>query len=194
MEKDKIISDCKLVIIGGSAGSLNALMQILPEIHHLNNFAIVIVVHRKSTDDQTLEELITLKSNITVRPVEDKVPLLPQSVYVVPSNYHLLFEKNETLSLDTSEKINYSRPSIDVSFESAAEIYGKALVGILLSGSNTDGTAGLQAIKAAGGTIVVQNPLVADMPFMPNNAVLYTNPDFILDNQEIIELIISINS
>jgi two-component system, chemotaxis family, protein-glutamate methylesterase/glutaminase len=194
MEEDKItISGCKVVIIGGSAGSLNALMQILPEMLTLNGFAIVIVLHRKSTDDQTLEELITLKSNIKVKPVEDKVPILPGFIYVAPSNYHLLFEKNETLSLDISEKINYSRPSIDVSFESAAEIYGKALVGILLSGSNSDGTQGLKAIKAAGGTIVVQNPLSADMPFMPNNAILYTNPDFVLTNEEILEFILSVN-
>jgi two-component system chemotaxis response regulator CheB len=107
MEKDKItISDCKVVIIGGSAGSLNALMQILPELPKLNGFAIVIVVHRKSTDDQTLEELIILKSSVPVKPVEDKVPLDPGFIYIAPSNYHLLFEKSETLSLDISEKIN----------------------------------------------------------------------------------------
>jgi len=193
MEEDKIIANCKVVIIGGSAGSLNALMQILPDLSKLNGFAVVIVLHRKSTDDQTLEELIALKSSITVKIVEDKVPLVPGYIYVAPSNYHLLFEKNDTLSLDISEKINYSRPSIDVSFESASEIYGEALVGILLSGSNTDGTYGLKAIKAAGGTIVVQNPTVAEMPFMPHNAILNTNPDFVLDNQEILELLRSIN-
>lgn len=194
MEESKIISNCKVVIIGGSAGSLNALMHILPELPPLNGFSIVIVVHRKSTDDQTLEDLIALKSSIKVKPVEDKVPLVPGFIYVAPSNYHLLFEKDDCLALDTSEKINYSRPSIDVSFESAAEIYGSSLVGILLSGSNTDGTAGLKAINAAGGTIVVQNPLVADMPFMPNNAILYSDPHFILENHEILRLIISINT
>lgn len=194
MEENKIISGCKVVIIGGSAGSLNALMQILPDLSQLNGFAVVIVLHRKSTDDQTLEELIALKSNITVKIVEDKVPLVPGYIYVAPSNYHLLFERNDTLSLDISEKINYSRPSIDVSFESASEIYGEALVGILLSGSNTDGTYGLKAIKAAGGTIVVQNPTVAEMPFMPHNAILNTTPDFVLDNQEILELLRSINT
>jgi len=193
MAEDKIIANCKVVIIGGSAGSLNALMQILPDLSQLNGFAVVIVLHRKSTDDQTLEELIALKSSITVKIVEDKVPLVPGYIYVAPSNYHLLFEKNDTLSLDISEKINYSRPSIDVSFESASEIYGEALVGILLSGSNTDGTYGLKAIKAAGGTIVVQNPTVAEMPFMPHNAILNTNPDFVLDNQEILKLLRSIN-
>lgn len=193
MEENKIIANCKVVIIGGSAGSLNALMQILPDLSQLNGFAVVIVLHRKSTDDQTLEELIALKSSITVKIVEDKVPLVPGYIYIAPSNYHLLFEKNDTLSLDISEKINYSRPSIDVSFESASEIYGEALVGILLSGSNTDGTYGLKAIKAAGGTIVVQNPTVAEMPFMPHNAILNTNPDFVLDNQEILKLLRSIN-
>jgi two-component system chemotaxis response regulator CheB len=194
MEEDKIISGIKVVIIGGSAGSLNALMQILPELPDLNGFAIVIVVHRKSTDDQTLEELIALKSSIPFKLTEDKVPLLPGFVYVAPSNYHLLFEKNETLSLDISEKINYSRPSIDVSFESAAEIYGNSLVGILLSGSNSDGTQGLKMIKEAGGTIAVQNPLSADMPFMPNNAILYNDPEYILNINEILRFIISINS
>ncbi|MFH6996668.1 chemotaxis protein CheB [Flavobacterium sp. FlaQc-57] len=193
MEKSKIVTDCKVLIIGGSAGSLNVLMQVLPEIPQLNDFAIVLVLHRKSTDDQTLEDLLKLKSNIKVKPVEDKVPLVSGFLYIAPSNYHLLFEKNQTLSLDTSEKINYSRPSIDVSFESAAEIYGKSLVGILLSGSNSDGTRGLQTIQASGGTIAVQNPLSAEMPFMPNNAILHTNPDFILNKEEILHFISSIN-
>lgn len=194
MEKSKIITGCKLVIIGGSAGSLNALMQILPELPKLNGFAIVIVVHRKSTDEQTLEDLISLKSSVPLKIVEDKTPLVPGFVYVAPSNYHLLFEKNDLLALDTSEKINFSRPSIDVSFESAAEIYGESLVGILLSGSNTDGTLGLQAIQAHGGTLVIQSPLAAEMPFMPNNAILYTEPHFVLQNHEILRLIASINS
>ncbi|RED22569.1 CheB methylesterase [Flavobacterium cutihirudinis] len=194
MEEIKIMSNCKVVIIGGSAGSLNALMQILPELIKLNDFALVIVLHRKSTDDQTLEDLITLKSNIKVKAIEDKLPLLPGFIYIAPSNYHLLFEKEEILALDTSEKINYSRPSIDVSFESAAEVYGSSLIGILLSGSNTDGTEGLKAIKAAGGTIAVQNPLSAEMPFMPNNAILYSDPDLILNIQEILHFIASVNT
>ncbi|AXB57501.1 chemotaxis protein CheB [Flavobacterium fluviale] len=193
MEKNKIINHCKVVIIGGSAGSLQALLQILPFIESPISFAIVIVVHRKNTDEQTLEDLIALRSNIKVKIVEDKVKLQTGFIFIAPSNYHLLFEKDETLSLDTSEKINYSRPSIDVSFESAAEIFGPELIGILLSGSNSDGTLGLKAIQAAGGLIVVQNPLSAEMSFMPNNAILHTTPDFILKTEEILELIKEIN-
>ncbi|RZJ54951.1 MAG: chemotaxis protein CheB [Flavobacterium sp.] len=193
MEESKIILNCKVIIIGGSAGSLNALLQILPDLHHLNSFAMVIVLHRRGTDDLTLEELIKLKTTIKVKAIEDKEQLLPGSIYIAPSNYHLLFEKDGTFSLDTSEKINYSRPSIDVSFESAAEVYGENLVGILLSGSNSDGTEGLKFIQNAGGIIIVQDPDSADMPFMPNNAIMNTNPDYILNTEEILNLIISIN-
>ena len=194
MEENKMTPENKVIIIGGSAGSLLALMQILPELPVIHSFAIVIVLHRKNTDEETLEQLIKLKSNITVKPVEDKVPLLPGFIYVAPSNYHLLFEKNSMLSLDTSEKINYSRPSIDVSFESAAEIYKDQLIGILLSGSNSDGTKGLQAIQTYGGIIVIQDPLSAEMPFMPSNAIQNTTPDFVLDIAEIIQFILSIDS
>lgn len=194
MEESEIISDCKVIIFGGSAGSLAALMQILPQLPVINFFAIVIVLHRKSTDMETLEELIRLKSVIEVKPVEDKVPILPGFIYVAPSNYHLLFEKNNLLSLDTSEKINYSRPSIDVSFESAAEVYGNQLIGILLSGSNSDGTQGLKAIQNKGGTIIVQDPESAEMPFMPTNAIRNTTPDFVLNIQEIVQFILSIDN
>ncbi|AWK05523.1 chemotaxis protein CheB [Flavobacterium crocinum] len=193
MEENKIIKHCKVVIIGGSAGSLQALLNILPFVENPVSFAIVIVVHRKNSDEQTLEDLIALRSKVNVKEVEDKVKLKTGFIYIAPSNYHLLFEKDETLSLDTSEKINYSRPSIDVSFESAAEIYGSELIGILLSGSNSDGTVGIKAIKQAGGTTVVQNPLSAEMSFMPNNAILHTSPDFILKTEEILEFIKEIN-
>lgn len=192
-ENKRIIKDCKVVIIGGSAGSLQALLQILPFIENPISYAIVIVVHRKQSDEQTLEALLALKSQVKVKEVEDKVKLKPGFVYIAPSNYHLLFEREETLSLDTSEKINYSRPSIDVSFESAAEIYGSSLIGILLSGSNSDGTVGMKAIQEAGGITVVQNPISAEMSFMPNNAILHTQPDYVLKTEEILQFINEIN-
>lgn len=189
MEKGKVIHDCKVLMIGGSAGSLEVLMKILPQLSATPSFAMVIILHRKSGDDTTLEELISLKTTIRVQEVEDKTPLLPGNIYIAPSDYHLLFEKDGVLSLDTSEKVNYSRPSIDVSFESAAEVYGAALTGFLLSGANADGTEGLKAIKNAGGTTVVQNPVTAEVPFMPRNAIEHIAPDFILTVEEILELI-----
>jgi two-component system chemotaxis response regulator CheB len=189
MEENKIITPPKVVIIGGSAGSLEVLIQVLPLLKLIPTFALVIVLHRKSTEDNTLEELIAIKSIIPVKEVEDKTLLLPGFIYVAPSNYHLLFETSGELSLDTSEKINYSRPSIDVSFESAAEVYGRELTGILLSGANADGTKGLQAINRTGGTVVIQDPETADMPFMPRSAIENTIPDFVLDVAGILKFI-----
>lgn len=193
MEKNKLIFDCKVLIIGGSAGSLEVLMRIFPQLTLISSFAIVIVLHRKSTEDSLLEELFALKTKIPVKEVEDKVKLQPGFIYIAPSDYHLLFEKNDLLSLDISEKVNYSRPSIDVSFESAAEIYGSSLVAILLSGANADGTQGLIEVKKAGGTIIVQKPEDSKMPFMPQNAVTHTSPDYILDEKEILKLISTLN-
>lgn len=190
MEENKVIANCKVVIIGGSAGSLQVLLQILPELPQLRSFAIVIVVHRKSTDDTALENLLKLKSKIPVCPIEDKMPVKAGFVYVAPSNYHLLFEKNGLFALDISEKINYSRPSIDVSFESASEVYQTNLVGILLSGSNSDGTAGIKAIQNAGGIIVIQDPESAEMAYMPNNAIVNVTPDYVLNVQELLDFII----
>jgi len=194
MEKDGIIRGCKVLLIGGSAGSLEVLIQILPMLTRIPTFAIVMILHRKSAEDNTLEELIAVKSNIPVIEVEDKTPLQPGNIYIAPSDYHLLFESNDILSLDTSEKINYSRPSIDVSFESAAEVYGESLVGIVLSGANSDGTQGLLAIKNAGGFIAVQQPESAQMAFMPKNALEATNPPYILDVEGILTFISNINS
>lgn len=193
MAENKLISNCKVLLIGGSAGSLEVLMRLFPRFSSLNSFAIVIILHRKNTEDSLLEELFALKTRISVKEVEDKVKLEPGFIYIAPSDYHLLFEKNGLLSLDISEKVNYSRPSIDVSFESAAEVYKSSLVGILLSGANSDGTQGLIAIKNAGGTIIAQNPKNAVMPFMPENSILHASPDYILDEDEIFNLIVSIN-
>jgi two-component system chemotaxis response regulator CheB len=193
MEKNQVIPDCKVLIIGGSAGSLDLLVKLLPLVQKIS-FAMVIVLHRKSGEDSTLEELIAVKAKIPVKAVEDKTQLLPGYIYIAPADYHLLFEKNNQLSLDTSEKINYSRPSIDVAFESAADAYGNALAAILLSGANADGTEGLKAVKNSGGVIAVQNPETAEMPFMPQNAIGNLMPDFVLDFDGLLEFIKSINS
>ena len=192
MEETKVVGKFDVVILGGSAGSLQVLMKILPLLNVQLPFAFVIVLHRKSTEDKTLEQLIDLKSTVNVREVEDKVLLVPGNIYIAPSNYHLLFEKDNYISLDASEKVNYSRPSIDVSFESAAEVYKSKVLGILLSGANADGTKGMQIIKEMGGTIIAQDPETAETPFMPLNAIKFAKPDYILTVEEIIDFINSI--
>lgn len=188
MEENQI-ANFKVVIVGGSAGSLEVLMKVLPQLKPISKFALVFVLHRKSAEDNTLEELIAMKTIVPVKQVEDKTPLLPGFIYVAPSDYHLLFETHHQLSLDTSEKVNYSRPSIDVSFESAAEVYGPSLTGVLLSGANADGAHGLRIIKQQGGTVVVQDPATAEMPFMPQSALNTVTPDFVFGVEELLHFI-----
>lgn len=166
-------------LIGGSAGSLEVLLEILPEIG-ATDYALVLVLHRRGTEDMKLEELFAAKLQIPVCEINDKTKLKAGRIYIAPADYHLLFEKDYTLSLDVSEKVNYSRPSLDVSFSSAADAFGPNLTTILLSGANADGTQGLAAVRDRGGTIVVQSPETAIMPVMPRNALTTLKPDYVL--------------
>ena len=185
MAENRVGNGCKAVVIGGSTGSIDVLLQVLPALHSPLPFALIIVVHRKNTADSTLANLLALKTRIPVREVDDKDPVLPGHIYLAPADYHLLLEQDETFSLDDSEKVHYSRPAIDVTFESAADVFGPALVGILLSGANADGTIGLRAIKQAGGATVVQQPDTAQVAYMPQQAIAYAPVDFVLTIPEL---------
>lgn len=185
MAKATINNPCKLLIIGGSAGSIDVLLKILPALKPELDFAIVIVLHRKSDPDASLADLFSTRTTIPVREIEDKEPIRPGVIYVAPADYHLLFEKNNIFSLDFSEKVNYSRPSIDVVFESASDMCGKGLTCLLLSGANADGVAGMKIAKANGGRLAVQDPDTADSFFMPLQAILETDVDQILKKEEI---------
>jgi two-component system, chemotaxis family, protein-glutamate methylesterase/glutaminase len=179
MEKDTLKGK-PILLIGGSAGSLEVLIKTLPLLRPVCSFSIIIVVHRKNTDDSLLEDLLAAKTVLPVGESEDKAPLLPGYIYIAPADYHVLFEHNGEMALDVSEKVNYSRPSIDVSFQSAAETYGSGVTAILLSGANADGTDGLSAVQHAGGTIVVQQPDTAEMPYMPQYALNHLVPDALI--------------
>ena len=175
---------CKALIIGGSAGSLDVLLKVLPAIDNDITFPIVIVVHRKKGTDALLADLLTTKTALKVKETEEKEVLLPGVIYIVPSDYHILIENDYTFSLDTSEKVNYSRPSIDVTFHSAAEIYKDKLACLLLSGSNSDGVNGLIEVKKLGGEISAQNPLSAQVDYMPKQAILKAKVDHVLMIEE----------
>lgn len=194
MAQDRIAPACEVVVVGGSTGSIDVLLQLLPALLPRLSFALVIVLHRKNTADSTLANLLSLKTAIPLTEVDDKDPIAPGRIYLAPADYHLLLERDGTFSLDDSEKVNFSRPSIDVTFESAADVYGPALAGILLSGANKDGTAGLGAIKKAGGTPVVQRPDTAQVAFMPQHALLRVSIDFVLDVQQLIQFINSLST
>lgn len=188
-----VTNPCDVVVIGGSTGSIDVLLQMLPALRPPLPFALIVVVHRKNTADSTLANLLALKTQLPVKEVDDKDVLLRGQVYIAPADYHLLIERDGTFSLDDSEKVHYSRPSIDVTFESAADAYGPALVGILLSGANADGTNGLKAIKKAGGMALVQKPETAQAAFMPQQAIQQVKVDQIVSITELTRFMTRLN-
>jgi two-component system chemotaxis response regulator CheB len=158
---------CKAVVIGASAGALEALSVILPELPGDFPAPIIIVVHVPPDKRSVLAELFRSKCQIQVVEVEDKEPLKPATAYFAPPDYHLLVEDDKTLGLSNEEQVLFSRPSIDVLFESAADIYGPCLTAILLTGANHDGAKGMLAVAEAGGAVIVQDPETAFAPAMP---------------------------
>jgi two-component system chemotaxis response regulator CheB len=192
MEKNVIKYPCEMLIIGGSAGGLDVLLEILPKIKATLSYVIVIVLHRKSTADQALIELIAAKTTLPVKEVEDKEPIQKSVIYIAPADYHLLIEKTDHFALDYSEKVNFSRPSIDVIFESAAEVYGPSLTCIVLSGANNDGTEGARIIKERGGVVVAQEPETAIVPFMPESVIKNVQPTYVFNIRELTQFINSL--
>lgn len=175
---------CEALVIGGSAGSLDVLLKVLPAIDTLLTFPIIIVLHRKPGKESLLTDLLNSKTKLKVKELEEKEIMMAGTIYIAPPSYHLLIENNKTFSLDASEKVNFSRPSIDVTFESASQVFGENLVCLLLSGANSDGTTGLQKVKQNGGTIIIQKPESAIVPFMPENAIEHVEFDKILEPKE----------
>lgn len=172
--------DFKILVIGGSAGSLAKVLRLLPHFTEELNITVVIVFHRKEAEDSSLINILSHKSAYTVKDVEDKDPIVKHHIYIAPPDYHLLLEKDLTFSLDISEKVQFSRPSIDVTFESAADAFGESVFGLLLSGANADGVNGLRTIKNNGGKIIVQDPKSAEVPYMPQQAVDRLEIDLLL--------------
>lgn len=161
----------KVLLIGGSAGSIPVLLQALPDIHTDISFPIIIVLHRKAYPKSTLHQLFNTATSMKVLEVEDKTKLENGTIYLVPADYHLLFEDAKYVALDASEKINYSRPSIDVTFESAARVFHSAAAAILLSGGSQDGVEGLKCIRYHHGKAAIQDPSTAEVSYMPQQAL-----------------------
>lgn len=189
MEENRVIPNEGLIVMGGSAGSLDVILRVLPLLKSHLRVPLIIVLHRKTTDENILTELLAAKTSLPVKEVEDGEVLAQGTIYVAPADYHLLIEKGGGLALDASEKINYSRPSIDVTFESASEAFGTALTAIILSGGNADGTEGMKIIKSRGGNCLAQHPATATAPYMPQYAINHVAIDGILDAEEIADYI-----
>ena len=184
MEENALTIKPELILIGGSAGSLTVIIDILSRLKRIQ-YAVIVVLHRKSAADSLLTGLLSAQSSLVVKEAEEKEPIVPGCVYLAPPNYHLLIENDRTLSLDDSEKVNFSRPSIDVTFESAADVYREKIVALLLSGGNNDGVEGLKYIYQHGGFCVVQDPASADVTFMPQTALDQMQPHKVIDKNDI---------
>lgn len=189
MEKKQVEKRLRLVVIGGSSGSLDALFMILPALKPHFNIPILLVLHRGQTPDNSLVELLAAKSSLQVKEADEKEMLRAGWMYVAPADYHLLLEKDGSVSLDASEKVHYCRPSIEVSFISAAAAYKKNCIAILLSGANADGARAMTTIKENGGLNIVQDPDEAWVGFMPGQAILLSPIDHILPAKEIAALL-----
>jgi two-component system, chemotaxis family, protein-glutamate methylesterase/glutaminase len=155
------------IAIGGSAGSVDALGQLLPALSADVGLAVLVVVHLPRERESRLVEIYAKRCAVRVVEAEDKQPIEAGYVYFAPPDYHLLVDTGPALALSSDELVHYSRPALDPLFESAADAYGRALMGIVLSGANEDGAAGLLAIARAGGVTLIQSPgeaIAAEMP------------------------------
>ncbi len=158
------------IVIGGSAGALEALTLALPVLPAELGVPIALVLHVPPTRRSLLVDVLGARCAIPVCEVDDKQPF-ERGLYIAPANYHLLVERTGTFALSIDPPVRFSRPSIDVLFESAADAYGERLAAVLLSGANEDGVAGLIRIRDAGGIIAVQDPRTASSPEMPEAAL-----------------------
>ena len=168
------------VVIGGSAGSVEALSVLLPALPAGLQAAVLVVLHLPRNRPSLLCNIFRSRCALPLREAEDKEPIVPGTVYFAPPDYHLLVDDGPALALSVDAPVHYSRPSIDVLFESAADAYGSGLIGMLLSGANQDGARGLAAIEARGGLAVVQEPDSAGVRTMPESALAHTTAARIL--------------
>lgn len=176
---------CEAIAIGVSAGGFRALSALFAALPASLPQAIVVVQHRGADADDFLARHLDEIAAIPVCEATDKQPLKAGRAHVAPGGYHLLVEDDRTLSLSLEPPVNHSRPSIDVLFESAANVYGPALAAVVLTGASSDGARGLLEVARRGGLTIVQDPRTAESPFMPAAALELVAADYVLPLEEI---------
>ncbi|MDB5806650.1 MAG: chemotaxis protein CheB [Betaproteobacteria bacterium] len=181
------------IVIGTSAGGIEALGVLLPALPATLKAAVLVVIHLPRDRPSLLIEIFTKRCALRVEEAEDKKPIEPGVIYFAPPDYHLLVDREEgrpVLALSSDELVQYSRPSIDVLFESAADVYGERLMGMVLTGANQDGAEGLAAVRAAGGIAAVQRPSDAQAAMMPGAALARVpDADYVLTLAEMAGLL-----
>jgi two-component system chemotaxis response regulator CheB len=173
------------IAIGVSAGGMDALSIIIPGLPPAFPIPVVVIQHVSPHSDNYMTRFLDNISAIKVKEVDEKEKIKPGIVYTAPPNYHVLVEEDETFSLSMEGRINFARPSIDVFFQSAADVYGPHLVGVVLTGANNDGSQGIKMVKERGGLAIVQDPHTAEVDGMPRAAIEATKIDHILTLEQI---------
>jgi two-component system, chemotaxis family, protein-glutamate methylesterase/glutaminase len=168
------------VVIGGSAGGVDALVTLLPALRAGFALPVFCILHLPGGRESRLAELFDERLPVPVREAADKEEIVPGTVYFAGAGYHLSVERDRTFSLSCEPPVHFARPAIDVLMESSADAYGPALAGILLTGANHDGAGGMARIRARGGFTVVQDPADAQVPTMPVSAIKRCAPNLVL--------------
>ncbi len=161
----------RAVVMGGSAGGVEGLTAIFAALPADFDLPVLVVQHLHPSDDGAFARHLARVTRLTVVEPCDKERIERGRVYAAPANYHMLVDRNRTISLSVDEKVNWSRPSIDVLFESAAVAWGEAVVAVLLSGASADGAKGMRSVREAGGLTIAQDPDEAEHPLMPQSAI-----------------------
>jgi two-component system chemotaxis response regulator CheB len=183
-----------IVVIGGSAGCIPVICRLIESLPTPFDFIVVAVIHRSKNASSEMGNLFSVKNReIVVKEPDDKEPIQKNCVYLAPQNYHLLVENTHHFCLDYSEPVFYSRPSIDVTFESIAEVYAGKAIAVLLSGANADGSQGMAQIIKRGGIGIVQTPGTAAYSVMPQNALTYNPRALSLTPDQIVEFLMMLN-
>lgn len=177
------------VVVGGSAGAVDVLGALLPELPADYALPIIVVVHLPARRTSLLPPLFAARCALPVREPEDKQPITP-GVWFAPPDYHLLVESDRSFSLSIDEPVRFSRPSIDVLFESAARAYRSRLLGVVLTGANDDGAAGALAVRKLGGVLAVQSPETAIASEMPRAAIDRSSPQYVGPVHELVTMMI----
>lgn len=170
----------RAIVIGVSAGGLTALSTLFSHLPEGFALPVIVVQHIHPAADRQIFDYFNSKCTLTVKEAEDKEKIQAGYVYFAPPDYHLLVEQNETFSLSIDPRVNFSRPAIDVLFESAVRVWSPRLIGILLTGASSDGACGMKLIKDHGGLTIAQDPATAEYPVMPQSAIDANAADKIL--------------
>jgi two-component system chemotaxis response regulator CheB len=173
------------VVIGGSQGAIEALGQILPAVKHGTRLPVIVVVHLPAQRQSLLTELFARRCQVPVREPVDKEPVAGGTIWFAGPDYHLLVEKERCFAMSVDDPVKFSRPSIDVLFETAAYAYGASLACIVVTGASDDGADGAEAVRHAGGFVIVQDPDEAEARRMPSAAMEKAKPQMVLTIAEI---------